>query len=261
MSRKARSWSCRRLFAECRPRIDPIVRAGLCTGSARLRCQGQAPSASGETGKPARGACRRTESLARERAWRAARAQARSPGKPRPFVRRAAGSDRSAVDAAERWTTIRAEPGPPRRRRRGRALPRSMTSSKRNRCSIWKRDAAPRSLAHEFRPSRCSLARRLEQRPIFGSDDRLEKARIWTSPSQSTPGLSGSASSRTQWKLVPPKPNATHRRAARMPGAGSQGRPRVAQVKRRAAAGEPLDRPADSWRSGARPCDTAPTRP
>ncbi len=52
-----------------------------------------------------------------------------------------------------------------------------------------------------------------------------EKARICTSPSQSIAAFSGSASSRTQWKLLPPKPKAltAARRglvAARQPGAG-----------------------------------------
>ena len=55
-----------------------------------------------------------------------------------------------------------------------------------------------------------------------------EKATIWSSPSQATGAGSGSASSRTQWKLVPPNPKAlTAARRGVVGRLGSQGRASV----------------------------------
>ena len=119
---------------------------------------------------------------------------------------------------------------------------------------------AARGRAPDFGPVAAALASaraaakaRPDDRPRRRGSGRRRPSRL--------PVLAGSASSSTQWKLLPPKPKAltAARRGCRrswQPGPGLG-----VQVERRVAAGQPLDRAARPWRSGAAPCDEAPAPP
>ena len=87
--------------------------------------------------------------------------------------------------------------GRPRTPHRGRLLSRSATTSKRKRWPLVK----PRAASRPRRPDVVPVAhvfQCVQRIASMSAAISLEKARICTSPSQSTPGFSGSASSSTQ---------------------------------------------------------------
>ena len=98
-----------------------------------------------------------------------------------------------------------------------RAVARSVVRARRpaaSRCGASARNRARdrAASASESPPSEVTRPG-VERRAHVASRLSAENARIWTSPSQSIAGLAGSASSSTQWKLLPPKPKRADRRA------------------------------------------------
>ena len=91
----------------------------------------RAPLHARETGRPARAACRRTATLARGRASRAARAAARSRRRPRAVAGAAAGRGCRPARRAGSRQRFQPRSGRGDRRSTSRSSPRSTTSSSR----------------------------------------------------------------------------------------------------------------------------------
>ena len=203
---------CPLVVAERRVRIDPVAQAAAVVERRRVRPRPGRRAAAG-TGRPDRGACRRTATPGRGRASPARPAAGPLPTKI-PSARAARGPPRPALAAFASRSVARS------------VASRSTTS--RSRQASLGPEPRPRAgrLAAECVPRQVARARRRAPR-ASASGRSAEKARICTSPSQSIAGLSGSASSSTQWKLLPPKPNALTAARRGWSARGSQGRASV----------------------------------